>query len=214
MDADGIGAANADGDSNDRAVARPAENAPRVHLLRRIFEHPETLAPMLNGFLERITAAGYLRQHTRDVLAFAIALNEPWLNVMCALMFIDTVTPIRQHMLAHDPSEFNDKYLVFMHEKMTHLLSSNFTAENAEELLVQDASALSSVYTMRNTVVVDHVVYDVRRGRSFDTLGYAPALTAETIGAARRARESGAALLGDEEDGDDGDEGGEGDEMT
>lgn len=161
----------------------------RVDILQRIFEHPGTLTPLLNELVthaHRSYSDSHFSAYNVDLFRRMIDLNIPYLNVVIAAMLIDTVDSIRERVLALDPSDFNRQFLIFMKEKCTHLRSDNFSASNMRETFQHFATMLVNTYLMRNIVVVRHVVRDVENERSFDDLGYAPSLTAETIANARR----------------------------
>lgn len=182
---------NANGAATTTTTATTSSSGapPVVNLLQRIFEHPETLTPLLTQFIEH-TRHSYgdaiFTPYLVAMFRHAVARNEPYLNVVIAAMLIDTVDSLRDRVLELDPSDFTRQFLAFMHEKCTHLRSTNFSAANMRETFQQFALLLVDTYLMRNIVVVRHVLRDVDNKRSFDDLGYAPALTAETIANARR----------------------------
>jgi hypothetical protein len=157
----------------------------RVRMLRRSYERPETLQPVLRGYLEhaRTTLGPAFGPRLVALYEHAIALNNPSLNVMLATIFVDTELSLRQHVLALDPSHFNERFLDFSREMCTRLRGANFDETNAWQLVNGFADTVANCYLMTNAALVEHVL--TTPGHAADDAGTPSHITAETLAASR-----------------------------
>ena len=161
--------------------------APRFDMLRRIFGEPRTLTPLLRELLAHAVESygdEAVPQRARDIVSIAIEQNHPAWNVAIACVLVDLVESLRQRVLALNDVPFTHAYLDFLREKCLQLRTSSYNEENAHELVVAFASAVSDAYTEHNTVLIDYVT----RSDSINTQGYASEVTVDTLAAERRKK--------------------------
>lgn len=165
--------------------------APRFDMLRRIFSEPRTLTPLLREMLAHVVESygdEAVPQRARDLVSLAIEQNHPAWNVAIACVLVDLVESLRQRVLALNDVPFTHAYLDFLREKCLQLRTSSYNEENAHQLFVAFASAVSDAYMHHNTLLVEHVA----RAESINTQGYASQVTVDTLAAVRRKAHTGA----------------------
>lgn len=156
--------------------------------LRRQYERPETLQPLLTAYLAhvRATYGTEFPQRVVEVFERAIALDLPYLNILLATIFTDTDEAIRSHLMSSANANaaeraFAERFLRFAHEMCTWLRASNFDSTNAREIVLGFSDTVADAFLMRNDALISHVL----NRQSIDDSGEPAALTAETLAAAR-----------------------------
>lgn len=173
-----------------------AAAATRVDILQRIYDAPWDIAPLLGHFLEhaQATYGAALTPRNVDILRLGIERNHPAWNIVIATVLIDTLDSLRERILAfaampgvpaHE-REFTRLFLVFVREKCTQLRTSSFSERDMHEKFSAFAQVVSCAYVQRDRRLVEEVARIAESAHSFDTLGYAVPLSADTLAARAR----------------------------